>query len=252
MNIAFYTGVSGLTTYQEALNVTANNIANVNTDGYKPAVSAFKDLLYNNMDTNGEKKHILGHGVKTTGSNLIFKQGNLRQTESQLDYAIVGNGMFAADYNGETYYTRNGMFEISVEKRGNYLVSSDGGYILDGDGRRIEIPYEEGADPDENPAAGIDFSQLNDMIGIYAVSNPYGLLPADGTRFMTTDVSGEAVALTGKEREAIDLLSSTLESSKVDLADEMVAAMKYQKSYQFSAKMVQTADEIEEIVNNLR
>lgn len=252
MNIAFYSGVSGLAAYQEALNVTANNVANVNTDGYKPAVSAFKDLVYNRMDTNGEKEHILGHGVRTTGADLLFTQGNLRQTDIPLDYALVGNGLFAVEQNGEVYYTRNGAFTLSIENNSNYLVTADGSYVLDADGRRIAIPYEEGANPKENPAASIDYSALNEMIGIYSVSNPYGLLPADGTRFMTTLISGEAVALEGNARDSVDLLSGTLESSKVDLADEMVSVMKYQRSYQFSAKLVQTADEIEEIVNNLR
>ncbi|MFZ2538363.1 MAG: flagellar hook-basal body protein [Oscillospiraceae bacterium] len=253
MNISFHTGVSGLSSYQEGMNMIANNVANVNTFGYKPVKPSFKDLLYTNMDTNGDKKLPVGHGIQLAGANLSFKQGNMMQTGNEFDFAIAGNGFFAVDDKGATKYTRNGAMGISVQDDVNYLCSLDGSYILDGEGEKIEIPMKSVKDAKgDSTGTEIDFTMLQEKIGIYAFTNPNGLSPADGGRFMPTNVSGKAEALSAENRGSADILAYTLESSAVDMADEMAAMMQTQKAYQFSAKIVQTADQIEEIVNNLR
>lgn len=253
MNISFHTGVSGLSAYQEGLNMVANNIANVNTFGYKPINPSFKDLVYTNMDTNNEKKFSQGHGVKLATADLIYKQGNPNQTGRELDFAIVGDGFFAVEDMGITKYTRNGAFALSVEGDASYLTNSDGAYILDGDGERIEATTKtvESADG-KTTEQGIDYEALQEKIGIYRFPNPFGLTPMSGGNYLPNQISGQAEALTDENRESVDLLARTIELSAVDLADTMAAMMITQKAYQFSAKIVQTADQIEEIVNNLR
>ncbi len=175
------------------------------------------------------------------------------QTGNEFDFAITGDGFFAVDDKGVTTYTRSGAMGISVEDDVNYLCSLDGSYILDGDGEKIEIPMKSVKDSKGNTiGTETDFTALQEKIGIYTFTNPYGLTPMDGGRFIPTNVSGQAVALVDENRDSAGILAYTLESSAVDMADEMAAMMQTQKAYQFSAKIVQTADQIEEIVNNLR
>lgn len=260
MNIAFHTGVSGMTAYQEGLNLISNNIANVNTDGFKASKESFRNLVNTNMDVHEREKLMYGHGIKAMGGDLIMREGNFRQSSSPLDFAIVGDGFFGVLNGDNIQYSRNGAMTISVEEEGNFLVTYDGDYVLDGDGQKITIPYkaaeedEEGGAQDEEEGENmtIDFAALNDMIGIYKFANPHGLIQNDGLKFSASTTSGAAYALVDEERATVDLLSNMLEASNVDLADEMVAVMQTQKAYQFTAKIVQTADQIEEIVNNLR
>lgn len=259
MNISFYTGVSGLSAYQEGMNVIANNVANVNTNGYKPTKASFKDLLYTNMDIENEKKLPVGHGIRLSSVDLTLRQGTMLQTGGEFDFAISGNGFFAVDDKGTTKYTRNGAMGISVEGDTNYLAMLDGSYVLDSEGEKIEIPMEaikkaENGQVEVGDKAGeqIDFTALQEKIGLYTFSNPHGLSPTNGGRFLPTTVSGQPQSLAEGNNDTAQLLTHTLESSAVDMADEMAAMMQTQKAYQFSAKIVQTADQIEEIVNNLR
>ena len=253
MNISFYTGVSGLSAYQEGMNLISNNVANVNTVGYKPMAASFKDLVYTNMDTNSEEEILVGHGIKVDAANLSFQQGNMLQTGNELDFAISGNGLFAVDDKGVTKYTRNGAMTISVEGNEKYLCMNDGSYVLDNNGEKIEIPMKNITNDDGKVTGSEpDFSKLQDQIGIFTFANPHGLSPMDGGKYLPTNISGEAVSSLDETSNAGDLIAYTLESSGVDLADEMSAMMIMQKAYQFSAKVVQTADQIEEIVNNLR
>lgn len=256
MNVAFHTGVSGLMAYQEGLNLIAHNVANVNTDGFKSSQATFRDLVKTNMDVNGEEKYLYGHGVKSTGGALVMGTGNMRTTENPLDFAITGDAFFAVSTPTRgVQYTKNGVFTVSVEQDGNYLIQNDGSYVLDNEGERILIPVveaKEGAvEEEEGGLPKIDYAALQEKIGLFTFANPYGFGQTDGTKFIANDISGEAVALTENERSGL-LRSNTLEASGVNMSDEMVAMMQTQKAFQFSAKVVQTADQVEEIVNNLR
>ena len=143
MNIAFHNGVSGLIGYQQDLDVLAHNMANVNTNGFKESSSVFEDLLYTEMDTNAEDKHPTGHGMRIRNLNLSMEQGSPRQTNSPLDFAIMGEGFFAVERNGRVEYTRNGSLRIGMEGNDGYLVASDGGYMLDSKGQRIKLDRDK-------------------------------------------------------------------------------------------------------------
>lgn len=253
MNISFHTGVSGLAAFQEGLSMVANNVANVNTIGYKPINPAFRDLVYTNMDINAEEKLPVGHGSQIVSGNMNYKQGNLQQTDRSLDYAIVGDGFFAVDDMGVTKYTRNGAMGISVEDDTSYLVSSNGSYVLDSEKQKIEIPMTEHQNAGKDTTSEvIDYAALQEKLGIFQFANPYNLTPMNSSCYLQNELSGVAQALTDENRSTVDLLNGSVETSAVDLADEMAAMMITQKAYQFSAKVVQTADELEEIINNLR
>lgn len=248
MNIAFYVGRSGIMAHSNSLNISAQNVTNVNSIGYKATTADFRELVYNEMDQNinkelaEEKKILNGHGMKIQNDSLQFSQGTLSTTEYDLDFAIAsGNSLFAVDRNGEIQYTRNGAFDASVEDDGVYLVTSDGAYVLDRQEQRIRIPQDENGQ--------LDIDGLHETIGVFSFDNPFGLQRVDGQSFVTTDTSGEARIATDEEYE---LIQGAVERSNTNLAKEMSDIIVTQKAYAFSSKVVQVADEIEDIVNNLR
>lgn len=248
MNISFYNGVSGLVAYQQGMDVISHNIANVNTIGFKGSRTAFDDLLYTQMAVNVEGQNLTGHGVKAFATDLIYQQGAPKNTENPLDFALLGDGFFAVEgFDGEIEYTRNGAFDIGIQGRRGYLVTNDGRYVLNSNGRRIALDRVDGSDM-------FDLGNLQDEIGVFLFDNPYGLEPVSSSSFRPTEVSGEAKRVRNRrgEEKPYRLLSGAIEQSAVNLADEMANIIVTQRAFQFSAKMVQTADEVEEIVNNLR
>ncbi|MDF2567474.1 MAG: flagellar basal-body rod protein FlgG [Oscillospiraceae bacterium] len=230
----FYSAGSGLRTQQTALDNAANNIANVNTTGYKKQSLSFSDLLYSNLATpegNAPQNLKVGNGVRETQADTLFTQGGVQQTGGILDFAITANGFFGVlSPDGTVRYTRDGSFKISPEQQGNYLVTADGGYVLDKNGNKILAESQD----------------LINQIGVFDFANPYGLQQAGNNMFEKTGISGNAVGITGQ------LHNGYLEYSNVELADEMSSLISIQKAYQFNAKLIQTADEIENITNNLR
>ncbi len=248
MNNAFYTGASGLRAHQNAIDVTSHNLTNCNTYGYKATKPEFRELLNVNMDVNknrelGENEKILkGHGVKLSNQDLLFTQGSLENTGYQLDFALTGDGLFAMERDGEIEYTRNGSFDLSIEGNTAYLVSSDGAYILDQDYNKITIPYK----PESNV---IDSNGLDKKLGVFTFSNPYGLRRTDFESYQPTAISGEAEDAAGAD---YNIYEHSLERSNVDVAKEFADVIVSQKAYQFSARVVTTADEIEQLANSLR
>lgn len=243
MKISFYNGVSGLLAYQEDMDRISNNISNSGTVGFKASRTNFSQLLYTQMAVNSANQPLTGHGVKADDSRLQCKQGNVLQTGMPLDYAVMGAGFFAVERpDGSVQYTRSGAFDISVSGNKGYLVTADGSFVLDGKGKKIELERKAKDDP-------FDFTKLPDQIGIYMIENPYGLQPVGDTCYALTPSAGEAKA---DRNGASKLLQGALEQSSVDLSEEMVNVIQSQRAFQMNAKMVQTADELEQVINNLR
>lgn len=231
---SFYTAATGTIQLQKGVDVAANNIANVATNGYKPTEATFSDLLYTNMHaatgTNTDLKS--GHGAKLSKTDTLFDEGDLTQTKRPLDYALTqANQFFAVQINGTVKYTRNGNFHISEQQDGNYLVSSDGGYVLGANGQPIKVKNEQ-----DNPA-----------IGVYSFSNCDGLNRDGNSYFTATGLSGAAAPLNGAE-----VKKGWLEGSSVNLSSEMTSVIELQRAFQFNSKIVQMSDEIMQTVNGLR
>ncbi|MBR6337001.1 MAG: flagellar hook-basal body protein [Ruminococcus sp.] len=252
MNIAFYVGRSGIIAHSNSLNISAQNVTNISSIGYKATTTDFRELIYNQMDQNinkeldNEHKILNGHGVKVQSDPLQFSQGQFQMTEYDLDFALASdNCLFAVDRRGTTQYTRNGAFDASVENENGtdhiYLVTSDGAYVLDNQNQKIEIPKDE--------QGKLDIDGLTNRIGVFYFENPYALFRYDGQSFAPTPESGEPQVATPGQ---YDILQGAIERSNVNLAKEMSDIIVTQKAYAFSAKVVQTADEVEDIVNNLR
>ncbi len=249
MNNAFYTGASGLRAHQYAIDVTSHNLVNSNTYGYKATKPEFRDLLYSNMDVNinreldADEDIHTGHGVKLSNQDLIFTQGSLHNTGYALDYAIAGEGLFAVEKNGQIEYTRNGSFDLSIEGDAEeaFLVSHDGSYVLDSNYERISVPYEIGKNVETNGLA--------ERLGVFNFANPFGLYRTNDESFVPSEISGEPEIA---DRGVYKIYENTLERSNVDIAEQFADVIVSQKAYQFSARVVTTADEVEQVANSLR
>lgn len=242
--IAFYNAYTAMKAYQSNLDVVSNNLANVNTVGYREDRASFDDLLYQNMNVHNNEGKKVGLGVKVGSVTTKMTTGSLEMTGILLDFAITTeNGFFATQKgeDGAITYTRSGDFNVSVEEDESYLVDSTGAYVLDTNGERIAL---------ERDANGtIDTSSLMQKIGVYSFANPYELEKSMGTRFTATEKSGEAELI---ENSSKVIYQGALERSPVDVGASMVEVISNQRAFQLNASLLKTADEIEDVINSLK
>ncbi|MDR0222905.1 MAG: flagellar hook-basal body protein [Oscillospiraceae bacterium] len=245
MNISFYTARSGMIAQQEGLNIYANNIANVNTVGFKAERPGFAECIYT-LQQPPRTEWETGHGQYTMKTDLMWEEGSFISTDQPLDYALPNSDFFmVVDKNGDTFLTRDGAFTITFTGEQWELVNGMGEFVLDYEGNHIAVPFE--TDEEGAPTENIDYPLLTPMIGVYSVPNNWGLDQANNNHFAVTGRSGPAAP-----NPDADKVEGALEMSTTDLAGDMVRIIETQRSYQLSAKIVQTSDEFMRIVNNLR
>lgn len=229
----FYASKLGMIAQQNSLNTIANNVANINTVGFKPQVTAFSSLLYENIDGGGGTAISTGHGAKVQKIGIDFTQGFLQPTGRTMDCAIEGAGFFAIQNKetNTTTYTRDGVFHISVEGDQNFLVDARGNYVLGQDNNPLNI------------TGGFDA----DNLGVFSFANPYGLTLLGSNQFAVSDLSGQPVA------DNVSIVRSAyLESSATDSATQMVKMLEANRAFSFNSRIVQSTDEMEKTVNQLR
>ncbi len=243
MNTAFYTASSGVIYMQRSMDVTANNIANTETPGFKTSVSSFADLLYQNIHRDADEQTDnlkVGHGTKLTATTMQMTQGPMQPTGRELDFAIVGEGFFAVENDaGERFYTRSGNFYTKLDGDVAYLVTSSGDYVLSPDGERIELNAEG--------TTQLNLDNMQSRVGVFQFTNKYAMEQTGNNLYRAPAAAGEA-----QPEGSYTLLQSMLEGSNSDLSKEMVDVLVTQRAFQFNAKVVQAADELEATVNNLR
>lgn len=233
--IGYYTAASAIMSFQLGMDVTGNNIANVNTNGFKASRPDFADLIY--TERNVDETVQTGHGVKVDKTNLMFEQSQVRETGRGLDFAALDGGLFAIETTaGNVEYTKDGSFYFYQED--GTLRDSNGGYVLDYDGNHVMVPLVDG---------NIDYDSLADMIGVYRFENPYGLDQKGLNYFAATESSGEAIA-----DETIVKKQGYVEASSTNIANEMSKVIEYQRAFQLNTNMVKLHNELEELINNLR
>jgi len=241
MNISFYTGRTGMIAQQQGMNIYANNIANVNTVGYKPLRPSFADCIYTLQNPPREQWQT-GHGQYVTKTDFMWSEGSFIFTEQPLDFALPNDGFFmVTDRNGNIFLTRDGRFTVTDTGNQWELVNGFGEFVLGYDGNRIVVPFEE-----NNPTM-IDYDMLYPMIGVYTVPNNWGLEQAGNNHFVITGRSGDAQAMPEYAK-----VPGAVEMSSTDLAGDMVRIIETQRSYQLNARIVKISDEIMSTVNNLR
>lgn len=250
MMTAVNTAASGLKNQQRRLDVISNNVANINTTGYKTARLDFKDAIYTRMkdpsnlaSTENLQK---GHGLMASGITHTMKTGMISVTGNEMDVCIEGSGFISIQNQlGEKLYTRAGALCVSPSAEGNYLVTGDGHFVLDENGKRILFPdgstiSEKGEifDKDKNKIASM---------GIFDFDNSGALESVGNSSFRPTMASGEPFKATN-----FNLKSGALEASNVDLAQEMTLMIRTQRAFQLASRALTTADSMDGLSNNIR
>ncbi len=231
----FFAAKSGLRSYQFSLDVTANNIANVDTVGYQAKTANFSDLIYTR--TQGLDV-VAGNGSRVYSTSAVVEQGSYQPGDS-LSAMVEGRGYFAIQNPAENadvpaLYMRSGAFQLTSENGAAYLTAPGGGYVLDQGGQRIQV---------QNGDITAAFAQ----VALYSFPNPGGLTAMGGGRYAPNEVSGEPA-----QDVLSRLVQGGVEGSNVDMSTEIAHMMVAQRGFQLNARMLQTIDEIEQTANGLR
>ena len=258
---SLYTASTGMLGMQTQIDTTANNIANVNTIGFKKSRAEFADLMYHVMeyagtatsDTTQSPTGIeVGLGVRPTSINKIFSEGSLKQTDNQLDVAITGNGFFKLQLpDGTEVYTRNGAFK---RDQNGTLVNSDGYTVVP----EIVIPEDAtsisiGVDGTVSVVqAGQTQSTIIGNILTTSFINPAGLHSVGDNLYIETDASGQPIDGTPGQNGLGVLRQGFVEQSNVELVVELTDLITGQRAYDANSKIITTSDEMLQTVNNLK
>ncbi len=258
---SLWTAATGMQAQTSNIDVISNNLANVNTTGFKRSRADFQDLLYETLRPPGTPSAggsevptgiQIGHGTRTVSTQKIFMQGNFQHTQNDLDMAIEGQGFFQiTQANGDVGYTRAGNFKIDSEGR---LVTPDG-MLMEPE---ISIPTDAlavaiGTDgtisvlqPGQTEPSDIGTIELARFI------NPAGLQSIGRNLFVQTAASGDATIGGPGEDGFGTLAQGYLEMSNVSIVDEMVNMITAQRAYEINSKAIQASDDMLQTANNLR
>lgn len=267
---SLWTGASGMIAQQTNVDNIANNLANVNTTGFKKQSTQFQSLLYSKLqtkttDNNGDPKPVIGQvgsGVRVAGIISSFTQGALIESTNKWDMAISGEGMFMVGMpDGSVGYTRNGSFNFSIGTDGITLANASGYPVLDQNGSPIVFDstydqtllsldeYGNIMYPDEKNTP----QRTGIAVGLAQFNNPAGLEKLSGSILKESPNSGEPRleaedgALTRSK-----VLSYRLEASNVQTVDEVVNLIVAQRAYEMNSKIITASDEMLQQANNLR
>lgn len=269
---SLWTAAAGMTSQQLNVDTISNNLANVNTTGYKKERVEFKTLLYETMEgasldqgSTVSQKPVnlqMGHGVKPVATSRMFSPGSLERTENTFDFAIEGNGFFVVDMgDGSIGYTKDGNLKLSVNDNVATLTTSDGFQILNVDGDPIEFPeninYNEVKVDSLGNISYIDENKesqnLNSQIDVVQFTNVQGLEAIGNNLFVTTVASGEPIQeSSGDINKISNIVQQYLERSNVQVAEEMVNLIVAQRAYELNSKSIQTSDDMLQQANNLK
>lgn len=255
------TAATGMEAQQLYMDNISNNLSNVNTNGFKRSKIQFHDLMYQTMKEPGVKNFEggmapngieVGLGVKVAATSKQFEQGSLNQTQSEMDWAIQGEGLFQITLpDGGTGYTRDGNFALS----GDGTVVTSSGFPLY---PAITIPsgatdLSVGADgrvsvilPGETTSTEIGQIELARFI------NQSGLKSMGGNLYAQSDSSGDPVINMPGEEGSGTILQKFSEASNVQLVDEMVSMISAQRAYEVISKSIQAGENMIQIATNLR
>ena len=254
------TAASGMKAQQMQVDTIANNIANVNTAGFKKSRLAFKSLLYQTVrepgatSANGQQDATglqIGSGTEISSSQKIFAQGNLEQTGGQLDLAIEGEGFFAVTTgSGERFLTRNGNFRLDATGR----VVTPEGYPLE---PNITLPQDITGFSISRDGTLTTYESENDLgrqsgtIELLRVANPSGLKAQGGNYFTETQSSGVPQTVQAGENGAGEIIQGALERSNVETVNELVGLIVAQRNYEVNSRAIRVSDEMLQQVNQL-
>ena len=255
---SLYAGASGMEAQQLNLNVIANNLANANTTGFKRSKIEFQDLLYQKPRTAGADAgngnllptgSELGSGTRVVATAKMFTQGQLTQTGNELDLAIDGDGFFKVlRVDGTDAYTRDGTLKLDSTGR---LVTSDGlplvGLPVLADARSVNVMPTGEISYTDKDGKSIKAGALQ----MYRFPNPSGLRSLGGNIYAETDSSGTALSGSPGVAGMGQVVQRFLESSNVNIVEEMVGMIQAQRAYEMNSKVVSAADQMMQSTSNL-
>ncbi|MDR2150196.1 MAG: flagellar basal-body rod protein FlgF [Spirochaetaceae bacterium] len=266
----WYTGASGMRAQQWRLDAVANNLANVNVDGYKKDIASFKafpELLLRRMESDGVYKHPLGSadaapfigkigtGVELNELFTDFQQGALKETQSDFDLALDGKGFFTVSTPWGERYTRNGSFQLGkegfLETKEGYPVLGEKGRIqikannfqVDKQGRVwVNAVYQDGnTDIMVSKENNVwEETELLDTLKIVDFDRDRYLKKQGSSLYLDTDISGAAQILDGEKRPRV--VQGFTEAGNVDPVVEMVQMIEVNRAYEANQKVIQSGD----------
>ena len=244
---------TGMEAQQTQLDTISNNLANVSTNGYKRSHAVFEDLMYQNLrqagSNNSEQATLptglqVGLGTRAVATSRMFSQGNLQQTGNSLDLAVRGQGFFQVQLaDGTTGYTRDGSFQVSPQGQ---LVTNNGEVVAPG----ITIPagaqgITVGADGTVSVTiAGQTAPQSVGQLQLANFVNPAGLEPRGQNIFTETAASGAASTGAPGQNGMGAMTQGFVETSNVNVVEELVAMIQTQRAYELNSKAIQTSDQM--------
>ena len=280
---ALYTAASGMIAQQTNVDVISNNLANVNSTGYKASTAEFKSLLYQTLQSrstsaNGDDKPIpaqVGTGARTAAITTHFSQGSLIDSTSTFAFGLEGDGLFGLmNPDGEIVYTRNGDFTVGKTNDDGFMICSSDGYpVVDSDGNPIQFSgeydvsnlvitsdgsfyyrvIEEQPDENGNMHKTERLDDLETRMGVFQFTNPSGLDSIGSSLYKETEASGIAMEEgTYTELKRTKVCHGRLEASNVQVADEMVNLIVAQRAYEMNSKAIQAADDMLGQANQLK
>jgi flagellar basal-body rod protein FlgG len=256
---ALYSAATGMQAQQKNLEVIANNLANVNTTGFKRSRAEFQDLLYQsekppgadqgngNLSPSGVQ---IGHGSRLVSTTKLFTTGELTNTGDKYNVAITGDGFFEVNLpDGTRAFTRDGA--LKLDSTGNW-VTTDGGRL--GSGFQAVPPgtTEINITTDGRVSLKGPGVEQNFNVQLFRFANPAGLVPLGGNLYREGLASGQAEVGDPNANGFGGLAQGFLEMSNVKVVDEMVNMIVAQRAYEVNSKAVQSADEMMGIANSLR
>ena len=244
---------TGMEAQQTQLDVISHNLANVSTTGFKRANAVFEDLMYQNLRQVGanstEQSQLptglqLGLGVRTVATSRSFTQGSMQQTNNQLDVAVKGNGFFQVTQpDGTIGYTRDGSFQVDAQGR---LVTSSGLPVANG----ITVPPSAtnvSIAADGTVSATLPNNPTPQNIGTLALANfvnPAGLEPRGENLYAETAASGQPNGGTAGTNGLGTVMQGFLETSNVNVVQELVNMIQTQRAYEINSKAITTSDQM--------
>ena len=252
MNLSLYSAATGMEAQQLNLNTIANNLANVNTPGFKRSKIEFQDLLYQkpsrasgtdsgggNLVPTGTE---VGNGSRVAATSKVFTQGQLTQTGDKLDIALQGDGFYEVQRpDGTTGYTRDGSFKLNAQGQ---VVNIDGHPILSGfqpiPAGASAVTVAENGQVTVQTANGTQSFRLT----LVRFANPAGLRSLGGNLYEETAASGTPESGSPGEQGFAGTIQGYTEASNVNIVEEMVNLITAQRAYEINSKSIQTSDEM--------
>lgn len=259
MDASLWIAKTGLDAQQTRMSVIANNLANVNTHGFKRDRAVFEDLLYQNIqqpggqttaDTQAPTGLMLGTGTRVVATEKTHTQGNLITTGNALDLAVQGDGFFQIQMNdGTTAYTRDGGFKVSatgqiVTSSGNPLIPN---VTLPANAATLTIGRDGVITAELTNGGG---AQNLGQIQVARFVNPAGLQAMGGNLLKETPASGTPQLQNPGEAGAGSIMQGTLEASNVNVVEEMVNMIETQRAYEINSKAISSVDGMLRFLNN--